>query len=333
MKTRVVDRPGIPHQQASEAECQSAPRISRPANQPRQTASDARNSGTEHAGRGSNDAHVEDDHEQREHERLSTIATNTPRRQHHQSHEQGDVATRDRQEVSQARGAKRRDGLRCHTGAATEGEPHHDRPRISDPSRCERSDGVGPGTVRNAPETITPPDRLLRADPQDGVDALMREPRPLVEAMLRSARRGHAAADPKDAAARWTLSRVDAQQDGATRGAEHLSRCEAAVATATPGLGHEHRQTIDRVTDQRTQRLRCQSFDLMVAHSEPERQHHPPCDQRPAPLRKLKREQTAARQPHSDEQRTIRQAWERKKCARPEQIANEVGQRGFTQTH
>ena len=71
----------------------------------------------------------------------------------------------------------------------------------------------------------------------------------------------------------------------------------------------------------------------MVAHSEPERQHHPPCDQRPAPLRKLKREQTAARQPHSDEQRTIRQAWERKKCARPEQIANEVGQRGFTQTH
>ena len=161
----------------------------------------------------------------------------------------------------------------------------------------------------------------------------MREPRLLVEAVLRSARRGHAAADPKDAAARWTLSRIDAQQDRATRSTEHLSRCEAAVATATPGLGHEHRQTIDRVTDQRTQRLRCQSFDLMVAHGEPERQHHPPCNQRPAPLRKLKSEQTAAHQPHSDEQRTMRHAWQRKKCARPEQIANEVGQRRRAEAH
>ena len=235
--------------------------------------------------------------------------------------------------MSQARGAKRRDGLRCHTRAATEGEPHHDRPRISDPSRCKRSHGVRTGAVRDAPETTTPPDHLLRADAQDAVDALMREPRPLVEAMLRSARRGHAAADPKDAAARWTLSRIDAQQDGATRGAEHLSRCEAAVATATPGLRHEHRQTIDRVANQRTQRLRCQSFDLMVAHSEPESQHHPPCDQRPAPLRKLKSEQTAAHQPHRDEQRTMRQAWQRQQRACPEQIANEVGQRGRTKTH
>ncbi len=87
------------------------------------------------------------------------------------------------------------------------------------------------------------------------------------------------------------------------------------------------------MADQRTQRLRCQSFDLMVAHGEPERQHHPPCDQRPAPLRKLKSKQNAARQPHRHKQRTMRHAWQRQQRARPEQIANEVGQRGRTKTH